>query len=851
MNRGPFVPSSLARAVKAAAFAVPVVLLPPAMAAAQDTPANADAASPPAGQQVAQNTPHTGPRVESVLVTARKVEESVQDVPVAMTAITSELKLATVRDLRDLNGYSANVRIDSDPSRASAAAITIRGISPTRTDDNSFDSPIAIMIDGIYLGSLSGQIIENFDIERIEILRGPQGTLYGRNTVGGVLNAVRSRPTGEFGAKLQYNYGRFNQQEFRAVLNAPVVKDKLAAKAFFSNLQSDGYYKNTYLNSTQPQKDYMNYGLTLLATPNDWFEAKLTVERFEDHSQGGAYLTNWNFAPGVIPPTGISSDPNYSGGFLSCFLASAVTGGAVPNAPCRTELDFPRKEIRTDLPNPGRVNTTAYTLDMTANLSEEVKLVSLIGYRKMQEYRKYDFDGSEADFITIERDNSFKQISGELRLEGSWDSSIGKINALVGYYYWDSQFNQKWVTGGDFWTFVGALGGYSLATNQWLSPAAAAANPGFTPVGACLARRPSFGNTYCDSGAGDVAYGSKLVQKLFEDQSTTAHAVFAHADWEFAPGWTIEAGVRWSYEKKHFIAAQAYLAPLSRVDVFAFPAFADLKNNWTDVSPKGSISWKPTQDILLYASYAEGWHSGGFFGVNQNVADFERDQYDPETSQSLEVGIKAQWFDNRLQTNVALFRNKFKNKQESAIQFDPSTNTVATVFSNVANVIYQGIEAEVQAAVTEEFQLFGSVGVLDAQYKDFFTDVNPNDSCTGRPECIVDATFLKPRNAPKLTAGVGASYTIPIGPGDLSINGKWSYISSVEGNLLNQTLSRVKPRNDISASITYAWDNYRVTFFGRNLLNERYESPAIIQPLFASGTVGVGSTWGIEVGANF
>jgi iron complex outermembrane receptor protein len=841
MNRTHSVPRRVFRA--GAAIAVPTALLLASPVAAQD----AAPTQPSAQTASAASTARTGPRVDSVLVTARKLEESAQDVPVAMTALSAELELPTVRDLRDLNGYSANVRIDSDPSRAGAAAVTIRGISPTRTDDNSFDSPIAIMIDGIFLGSLSGQIIENFDLERVEILRGPQGTLYGRNTVGGVVNAIRSRPTGEFGAKVQYTFGRFDTHEFRGVFNAPIVRDRLAVKAFVSNLQSDGWYKNEFLNSRQPQRDYMNYGATFLFTPNDWFEAKLTVERFEDHSQGGAYLTNWNFAPGVLPATGRPQDPNYAGGFLSCFLPGLIS--AVPSVPCRTQVDFPRKTISTDLPNPGRVNTTAYTLDMTANLSEEVKIVSLFGYRDMREYRKYDFDGTNVDHITIERDNDFEQISGEIRLEGSWDSSWGKINALVGYYYWDSKFNQKWVTGGDFWTFIGALSGYSLASNTWLSPAAAAAHPGFTPVGACLARR--FGNVRCDTGAGDVAYGPKLVQKLFEDQDTTSHAFFAHADWEFVPGLTLEAGIRWTYEKKHFIAAQAYLAPLSRAYVQNFPEFADLKNSWKDISPKVGLSWKPYDDILLYASYAEGWHSGGFFGVNQNVADFERDQYDPETSQSIELGMKAQFFDNRLQANIALFRNTFKNKQEQAVQFDDSTNTVATVFSNVANVIYQGIELEMQAAVTENFNVFGSLGLLDAKYKDFFTDVNPNDTCTGRPECIVDATFLKPRNAPKLTAGIGGNYTILIGPGELTLHVKYSYISRVQGNLLNQTLGQIKPRDDLSASLSYAWDNYRVTVFGRNLTNERFEVPAIIQPLFASGTVGPGYSWGIELGAEF
>ncbi|MEN3953556.1 TonB-dependent receptor [Iodidimonas sp. SYSU 1G8] len=797
-----------------------------------------------------------GPRLETVLVTARKQEESAQDVPVAMTALTQELEQATVRDLRDLNGYSANVRIDNDPSRAGAAAITIRGISPTRTDDNSFDSPIAIMIDGIYLGSLSGQIIENFDIERIEILRGPQGTLYGRNTVGGVLNAVRSRPTGEFGAKLQYTFGRWNQHEFRGVFNAPIVRDKLAVKGFFTNLQRDGYYKNEYLNSTQPQRDYMNYGLTLLATPNEWLEVKLTVERFEDHSQGGAYLTNWNFAPGVLPATGRPEDPNYAGGFLSCFLPGLIS--AVPSVPCRTQVDFPRKTIATDLPNPGRVNTNAYTLDVSASLSEEMKLVGLFGYRDMKEYRKYDFDGTSVDHITIERDNEFEQFSGELRLEGSWDTSIGKINALVGTYYWNSKFNQNWVTGGDFWTFIGALSGYSLAANSWLDPSLAGFTGYSTPVEACLAPRPDgsnvkalFGQVECDRGAGVRAYGPKLVQKLFEDQKTTSQAAFAHADWEFMPGWTLEAGIRWTYEKKHFIAAQAYLAPLDRVDEVGYPAYADLKNSWKDISPKVGLSWKATDNVMLYGSYSEGWHSGGFFGVNQNVADFERDQYDPEHSQSIELGLKAQWFDNRLQTNIALFRNTFKNKQEQAVQFDDSTNTVATVFSNVANVVYQGIEGEIQAAVTENLSLFGSVGYLDAKYKNFFTDVNPNDNCTGAPECIVDASYLSPRNAPKLTVGIGGAFTIPLGPGDLQINAKYSYISKVEGNLLNQTLGRVPPRDDLSASVSYMWERYKVTVFGRNLTNERYETPSIIAPLFAAGTVGEGWSWGIEVSGEF
>lgn len=135
-------------------------------------------------------------RIENVTVTARKREEASQSVPLAMTALTTQLEKPTVRDLSDLNGFSANVRIEPDQARGGGINISIRGINPVRTDDNSFDAPIAVMIDGVHLGILSGQLLENFDLERVEILRGPQGTLFGKNTVGGVINVIRSRPTG-------------------------------------------------------------------------------------------------------------------------------------------------------------------------------------------------------------------------------------------------------------------------------------------------------------------------------------------------------------------------------------------------------------------------------------------------------------------------------------------------------------------------------------------------------------------------------------------------------------------------------------------------------------------------------
>ena len=179
--------------------------------------------------------------IEEIIVTARKIEESSQDVPVAITAITEQLEKSNIRNLRDLQGFAPNVIIGGFGGRTSGAELNIRGISPPRSDDNSFDAPIAVMIDGVHLGTSAGQILENFDLERIEVLRGPQGTLFGKNTVGGVINVVRSKPTGVFGGRLKATIGEDGQQELRAVVNFPISEGKVAGKVFGTMIEDDGW----------------------------------------------------------------------------------------------------------------------------------------------------------------------------------------------------------------------------------------------------------------------------------------------------------------------------------------------------------------------------------------------------------------------------------------------------------------------------------------------------------------------------------------------------------------------------------------------------------------------------------
>ena len=759
--------------------------------------------------------------LEEVTVTARKIEESAQTVPIAITALTKELTNPTIRDITDLNGFAPNVQIGEDGARGGGGAvIAMRGISPSRTDDNSLDAPIGVMIDGIYLGSLAGQVLENFDLERVEILRGPQGTLFGKNTVGGVIHVIRSRPTGEFGARVKATLGQDGQREFRGVFNTSLVEEKLALKLFGSYIQDDGFTENITIGGKNGATDYKSYGATFLFTPNDDFEALFTIEKFLDQSDLSAYNTNYNLVAGVAaPPTGLR-DPDFSGGFQMCDATQLFSFPAA----CRTTL-APSNVSENDTRNAAELDTTAYTLSMRLDLNDNLSLVSTTGYRDLTEYGIFDFDGSAAPFITIEKFNDFDQLSQELRLDGSYDD----ISFTAGVYYFNSEFDRDWRTGGSFWQ-------NRLAGLFAFAPPIV---PGLSNWGLCQTGAIGL---FCDTGVPDYpGLGSDLVQVLYEAQETTSIAAFAQGDWQFAEDWTLTLGVRWTREEKDFIAGQAYLTTAARQDAFAYPAFADLDNTWTELSPKLGLTYQLNDNAIVFGTYSEGFHSGGFFGTNQNIADFVRDQYQPEYANSYELGYKSMMMDGRLRLNIAGFFNDFTDKQESSISFDASTNTVATIFNNVSDATYKGIELETEFQATERLRLFLNYGFLDAKYGKFETDLDLTDDDFSTS----DATSLRPRDTPEFTLGFGASYIVELGSGQVELYAKHSMVDESE-NLLNTDFGRRDSSENLTASIGYQTDNFSIVAYGRNLTDDQVEVGIPIGDLFAAGIVNQGRTFGVE-----
>ena len=752
--------------------------------------------------------------IEEVTVTAQKREEDAQSVPIAITALSQELQESTIRNLVDINGYAPNVRIGKAAARARGSAITIRGISYSETD-KSFDSPIAVTLDGIFIGTNSGQLIENFDVDRIEILRGPQGTLFGKNTVGGVINVVRSKPTGEFGGQYKIAGGEWGRQEFKGILNT-ALGDNLAAKFFFNSTESDGYMTNTFLNEDGPKVDYVNFGVSLLFSPSEVTEAILTVETYDDGSDVGA-ATNKNDATHLV-----------------CVPFGAIFFTA--NNTCEaTDPNDGEKEYSTERMNEGQYDTDAISLTLTHDIDETTRFVSVTGFRDESEDTRWDLDGTSAAFTTIVANNQYEQLSQEFRFEGGNDS----MNYVVGAFLWENEYTQYWDT-------------YNLW--QYLVPGLV---DGSVPLFLCQ-NAAGLGALRCDTGAPGPGLGPGFVQKLYQHQEVNSQALFAQIDWNISEKTILTTGIRYTKEEKEFLAGQSYLAPLNRVNVQNFgdiqgggyaKGLFNMTMDWSEISPKIGITHYPREDLMYYASYSEGFHSGGFFGRNQNAADFAN-TYEPEYANSFEIGMKSQWMDNRLQFNATYFYNDFEDKQDSSIKQDPTTLTVVTVVDNVAGVEYSGVELELKGIVNANFNWFATLGTLDSEYDGFVSDLDGADPVTGLLE-PTNNDYLTVKFAPELTYAIGANYSRDIGSSVMSVNVKYDWVDELETNTQNLVAGHVDSTGFWNASVDFESESYRLSFFARNITDEVIVSTVDIAPLMQYGQATAGRNWGIELSGRF
>ncbi|QQN75823.1 TonB-dependent receptor [Croceicoccus sp. YJ47] len=358
-------------------------------------------------------TPAAGPVTQStnanqIIVTARRREESLQNTPIAITAINAAmLENKNSLNIGDLQGEAPNLLITQQNSGAAAANLSIRGLTYADVE-KSQEPTVGVVIDGVFLGTNTGQLLDFFDIEQIEVLRGPQGTLFGRNTIGGVINIRRSRPTFETGLKAEISAARFGTYSGRAVANFG-IGDVIGIKPFFFYNESDGFYRDGATGERRGGSENKNYGVAIAVEPSTDFDLLLTVEKQEqDFDVVNSVITN--------------------DGELFC-------GFAAP--------ELCNRNTTTDLytvfgqPASGTYSAPALTAEMNWDTGP-VRLTSVTGWRKTSENQTQDFDSTPVDLYYTQRLQKYQQFSQELRAAGDL---FDGFDYVVGGFYFNSDFD--------------------------------------------------------------------------------------------------------------------------------------------------------------------------------------------------------------------------------------------------------------------------------------------------------------------------------------------------------------------------------------------------------------------------
>jgi len=346
---------------------------------------------------------------------------------VAVTAITgTTLENGAVNTLIDAQKFAPNVKLTHNSFVAGGLSASIRGLA---FDDleKSFEPTVGVSIDGIFLGNNSGADMDLFDVESIEILRGPQGTLFGRNTIGGVMNVRRARPTGEFGGKVMADFGRYDYQDYKGILNFPIVEGKLAGKIRLRKLDSDTFQYNVTRDEDVKGRDLKSASGSLLFTPSDNFDALLNYDYYDDKS---------------YPPELVNTSASTA---LFCAILPAELGCATTSADLAKAHDYkqsfqPRPFITT-------IKGHNWTLNMNWDLGD-FTLTSITGTQDFDELLDIENTGAPIEIVLAYRDQSYKQFSEELRIASNWDKPLNFVAGVLYFHNKYTVFQNLWVLGG-------------------------------------------------------------------------------------------------------------------------------------------------------------------------------------------------------------------------------------------------------------------------------------------------------------------------------------------------------------------------------------------------------------------
>lgn len=799
-------------------------------------PASGYAQSAPAASSQSSSGSVT---LQEVIVTAERRKSNLQTTPVAVTAIDAQaIQDVAPRTLEDLAKLVPNFSVNKI-NGFNAASFAMRGVG--NTDIIVYNSPpVAVLLDDFVMPSTQTQLLDPFDVQSVQVLRGPQGTLFGANTIGGAVVVQTKAPVlDETTFDFQGQTGSYNTLIAQGALNVPLIADKLALRLVASRDREQGWMRDgasdtiggvTYTGDGQRVggTDVTTMRAKLLWQPSDAVRTLFEYEQLNDNSPSPAAV---NLTPTNLDPT--TGKPYFA--FAALGLPGNVTGNPLDDAGITT-----RNGYLIDSQNGQKVKAQGYHLNTDINL-EPGTITWVQGYRTQDSALSSNYTGvvGPVSVFDANRSDLRKTWQEEVRFASK---QMGPLNYVAGLFYYHDQ---------DTFCVAQILGIYDLF--------GAPTPPGAQPGG----------------------YNNNP-QALCNAQTEKSGAVYGQANWKFTDATTLTLGARMTRDSKDWIGRQQVFvqqlpSPTGAFDPsFTWQQLGSLMNaanfsgypfgvvtdshTWTQPTYDITLSHKFSPDMFVYGTFAHGFQAGGYndqIGTSGNpITPDEKKPTNPEKADSFEVGMKSELFDHRIRLNEAAFYVKYKDVIRQVVV--PVTNLNGnpgeeTLFRNAAQMTVYGLENELTARLTDNLLLHLPFSYQHCKYDSFSSLVGTT---------VVDLSGLDVNRCPEWTATLDLNYAVPMRAslGSLDIDASENYVSknldtyslALPNAPFTQTFAQSRALLDVTVTYRTPDDRIFVRLIGRNLTDKIYlQSAQNVDPLWVWGFYGEPRYLGVEAGYNF
>ena len=783
-----------------------------------------------AGAQAQQQGQTPDLTIEEITVSAtRRGDTDIMTTPVAVTAITGDQnETFAPRDLNEI-AFSVPSLSMGTVSAFRSASFAMRGVAET-TIILYKEPPVGVVIDDFVVPHVQTQDLDMFDIQQIEVLRGPQGTLFGKNTTAGVISVKTKRPLmDERSVDLRMEVGDFGTMKEQAALNIPVIEDKLAFRFSGMKLDSDGYYENGASYgplAAEPILPPSAAGTSVAgdgddAGGDDIFSSRSKVLWTPTEDFSALFQYEYSRDDGDTPPIVNESSPE------SVFAAWGYT--APKGDPLKHAGITYRDDLLMKMSKGHRVDIDGYYLNLDWDVGDYT-LHSVTGYREQESRLPNTYTGVPGPISLFDatRDDDRETFQQEVRVVSNYD---GPFNFVAGGFY---QTNDD--------TFcvlqiVGFLDFFGLGTPD-----------GF------------FNN-------------NPLI--LCNQQDATAYAAFVDGTYDFSDRWHLSAGLRFNNEEKEWtgrprrnidaiddgefngsIDIYDISEPLELAKWGKYPSgVVEDDHSWSDPTYRVTLAYDISDSWFGYAGYARGFRSGGYNDQVGTTLDpltpIATAPVDPETADSFEIGVKGDMLDGRANMALTAYWVTYQDAQRTFNVSFPGGQQ-ETLFFNAAEMEVTGLEFESTLRATENLTFRVNAAWMDAEFNEFEADTDYDGIAD------VDLSDQEPTRAPEWMAGAEAEYVYPLGDaGDLAANLRVSYEDesiysySDIGSQYDTTLDQ-KTLWDAAIGWTSASDKYFVRAVGKNLTDQRYRTGVLaVATIWTMSAYGAPRYYGLEFGAKF